>query len=241
MRTTATILLVLLSCSSGRAQITEPPYGLEKVKALINSAEELDRKRQDAEKHDTDEIVFYRPSSVPIREDAYRALSLKEKFTYNMIHPESYWQNCSNLPSSWTNEYIPAQLPFIYGTLNWAERQRQFFRDNRDSVLEYIKTGSRSTKRLGQNDKTVLVIISATEMIPLLEDFYREKQDNGILTVLLLLMKNKKYSPLMEWKLYDELYGGSLSHSYRSSIEFNKTNELFILRLATDFYNELYK
>src|SRR5689334_4808610 len=59
--------------------IMQPPYGLDRVKALIAKMESKS----------TDNFVATRLDA-----KVYDSLSFNEKFTYHMIHPESYSQNC---------------------------------------------------------------------------------------------------------------------------------------------------
>ena len=60
------------------AHFSVPPYGLEKIKALIPRIKWYD---------DTLSQMSYADS---LDTKAYDSLSFREKFTYNMIHPEGY-------------------------------------------------------------------------------------------------------------------------------------------------------
>jgi hypothetical protein len=236
------LLLALLYCTSGQAQRrlnTEPSFGLQKIKALINSARDSKLKEMHSSKGDTSDILFIFPT--PLSEEVYSTLSLREKFTYNMISPESYWQNCTFTFSSWSDNQIPAQLPLVSNMYNWSARQIKFFQANKDSIIEFIRLDGQPGRHLGLNDKTVIVYVNATAMIPLLQKCYRTTKDCQILTALMLLMKDNQYAPFMQSDLFKQLYVGSLHQMYRNATDRNKDNEAFILGQATNFYNELSK
>src|ERR1700754_728796 len=59
-----------------REEMTDPPFGLQKVTQLVSKA-----KRDEEDNKSLDK-------------KAYQSLSFREKFTYHMIHAESYSQNC---------------------------------------------------------------------------------------------------------------------------------------------------
>ena len=207
-----------------REKLTVPPYGLQKIKGLVarikldeNEKEELDQKK-------------------------YLALSLREKFTYHMIHPESYSQNCDAMPPIQDEQKkIFAQLPDIFDEYAWTDRQIQFFKDNKDSVMNFMKESISRTKRVGVNFKHAMVEMKAREMIPFLIATYNiSKKDHDILTVLMLLMKNDKYAAFLNSPSYKKLYADE-DASYQSYLNFNTANEQLIIKRATEFYNGLKK
>lgn len=193
--------------------ITTPPYGLQKVEQLI-------RKMQNYALSDT----------------SYLALSLREKFTYNTIHPESYRQTCSAYFDIIDNSglKIAAGLPDVYGEFHWSNRQEKFFTENRDSVITWITETVGQTHVIGLNYKALILLIDAHEMIPFIKSNYLLKEDNYTLTLLMLLMKRGSYAPFMNTAIYKELYAGSRS-SHSTFIEYNKTNEYGILQQATNY------
>src|SRR6185437_3955417 len=84
-----------------RQYATTPPYGVEKVKHLIKA------KTINTENPDGDDTGM---DSLP--EKLYRSLSLREKFTYNMIYGESYFQSCDmDLPVFDEEKKIFGNLP----------------------------------------------------------------------------------------------------------------------------------
>ncbi len=210
-----------------RLVTSEPPYNLEKIKGLI-------KKVSHVEKDDgyTEELV----------NNIYFGLSLREKFTYHMVHPESYSQNCDGFPAVPDEEKkIFGELPEVYGEYGWSDRQLKFFTANRDSVLAYIKFYVTKEKHIALNYKQVIADVNGKELIPLLVSTYNiEKKDHDILTVLMLLMRDNEYPPFMVSLSFKKLYADKES-SYQSFLNFNSANEELIIKRATDFYNGLHK
>src|ERR1700743_187945 len=138
-----------------RQRSTTPPYGLEKIKALLPKIKSVpDTAYEDA-------------GTCALSEKTYASLSLREKFTYNMIHGESYFQNCDAfLPYFEEEKKIFSQLPSAFNEENWGDRQKKFFVDNKDSVISLIKESIGRTHYVGVNYKRALVDMNATETIP---------------------------------------------------------------------------
>ena len=199
-----------------RYSMTTPPYGLEKVEKIVHT---------DSAK------------------EKYEALSLREKYTYNMIYGETYSQNCSG---SYTyrdgdaDKKIFGFLPLLFFERTWSDRQLAFFKNNKDSVIAFMAKDIRDQKVMGLNCKHVIVDIDAVSMIPLLISVYKLQKDHDILTVLMLLMKRDNYAPFMSSVDYNKVYAGT-EKSYETALEFNAANEAFVIRQATDFYHGLSK
>jgi len=210
---------------SYRNKRTRPPYGLEKVLNLIKTAPSVD-----------DEGSTVLPSKI------YASLTLREKFTYNMVHGESYSQNCDGGIATVDEEKkIWALLPDPLGEEHWSGRQTDFFNQNHDTVVALMTESIERSHRVGVNYKNVIVEINATEMIPLLISTYNtDKKDHDILTLLMLLMLNNKYPPFMSSVSYTKLYANKESR-WESYLSFNAANEALIIQRATDFYNGLPK
>jgi hypothetical protein len=209
--------------------VTVPPYGLEKVKALVAKIQFIE-----------DDGIG---GSEGLDEKKYNSLSLKEKFTYHMVHPESYSQNCDGLPAH-PNEAkrIYGTLTDVYGEYEWNERQLNFFKNNRTDVAELMKLLIEKEHRIGNNFKEAIVDMNATELIPYLINFYnKEKKDHYILTMLLLLMKNNNYPEFVNSTGYIKLYGDRATEDYNNApyLVYNKANEDLIIQRATKFYNGL--
>lgn len=204
-----------------RLKTTVPPYGLAKVKALIKGIQ------QDEDTH------------LKLNAKAYNTLSLREKFTYHMIHAESYSQNCDVFPPVQEEQTkIMAYLPDAFDEYSWSERQRKFMQDNKDSVMAIMKESIQRSGRIGVNYKEAIVEMNALEMIPFLIDFYKkDRKDHDILTVLLLLMKGVKYEPFVKSTSYTKLYGEN--SSYTSCLQLNAANEELIFKRAMDLYNAM--
>ena len=206
-----------------RQKVSVPPYSLEKIKSLIaniKSEEEF-------------------PLSTNLSTKVYDNLSLREKFTYNMIHGESFYQICS-MPSPIYDEHKKIFGRFMRTELEmaWSERQRNFIKVNRDSVIKLMAACISQSNEAGINFKRAIEDLNAKEMIPLLITTYNvTKMDHDILTVLMLLMKQNKYPPFMASEPYKTLYGPD--SRYKSFLPLNKGNEDLIIQLATNFYNGL--
>ena len=212
-----------IACHARRVKITEPPYNLLKVKTLI------------ALIHSTDDQEI-------LDQKKYLSLSFREKYTYHMIHGETYSQNCDAIPDILEEDKkIFAQLPDIFGEYSWSERQLTFFRANRDSVISLMRSSINADHQVGLNFKSVMVEINANEMIPLLIRTYQmNHNDHDILTVLMLLMKNNEYPEFMLSSSYKKLYADRES-SYSSYLAFNKANQDLIIKRALDFYHGVHK
>ncbi|HEY9256520.1 hypothetical protein [Chitinophaga sp.] len=206
-----------------REKITRPPYGLEKVLLLIKNIK------------DTDE-------SAALTQKDYLSLSLREKFTYHMIHGEAYSQNCDAMPPVIDAEKkIFAQLPDAFGEYSWSERQLNFLHANRDSVIALITESIGRSNRIGVNYKKAVIEINAREMVPLLISTYnRDHKDKDILTLLMILMKNNEYTPFLTSSSYKKLFADTES-SYRAFLHFNAANEELIITRANNFYHALPK
>jgi len=211
-----------------RLQSSYPPYGLQKVQEMVRNLK----------LHD-DTVGF--GAKRTLSQKAYLSLSLREKFTYHMIFPESYSQNCSMMPPiPDEQDKIFAELPEAFGEYNWSDRQTKFFLANRDSVIQLMRECIAKDKQVGLNFKHVIVDISAREMIPLLISFYNgDKRDHDLLTVLMLLMSESEYDQFLLSASYKKLYADP-DASYKSFLIFNTANEALILKRATDFYNGLH-
>ncbi|WP_262919328.1 formylglycine-generating enzyme family protein [Niabella hibiscisoli] len=208
-----------------RAQVSVPPYGLSKVKALIAKI------KPQSDEDNSDMGIS------PISKKEYEALALREKFTYTMIHPEMYAQNCAIfVPQTNEDQKIFGYLISWMDEETWSERQLQFLVQNRDSVMAIIKESVTRSKRMGVNYKDALVEINAWEMTPFLISYYKEnKKDKDVLTTLMLLMKKGNYADFIKSKSYKNLYG--VADNYETSMAFNKANEELTLQRALAYFN----
>lgn len=211
-----------------RLRETVPPYGLAKIKSLISKI------KTNNDESDGEQLVALSPS-------IYQGLSLREKFTYAMIHPEVYSQNCDMMPTIQDEDKkIFAHLPeaFSEESISLSERQINFLKQNRDSVMVIIQESVKRSKKMGLNYKNAIVEINGKEMIPFLIETYNiEKKDHDILTILLLLMKQNQYKPFLESTGYKKLYGDD--SNYSTWLWYSPGNEELIIKRATDFYNGL--
>jgi hypothetical protein len=203
-----------------RIKETTPPYGLSKIKALVAKIRSTDD--EDLKLHHKD----------------YEALTLREKFTYHMIHAESFSQNCDAMPPIQDEQKkIFGYLSDSFDEYSWSERQINFLKKNKDSVIVLIKESVTRSKRIGANYKQAIVEMNAKEMIPfLIKTYNTDKKDHDILTVFMLLMKNNNYKPFMASASFKKLYGEEAS--YQAYLDFNKANEELILKRASEFYGD---
>lgn len=208
-----------------RHRKTIPPYGLDKIKKQLKT---IQNKYSDYE--DGGEA-----SLTPAQ---YNALSLREKFTYTMIHPELYSQNCAVfIPMANEDKMIFAHLMSWTDEEMWSPRQEKFLMDNRDSVMTLIKESTVRSRKMGVNYKDALVLIDAWEMIPFIIEYYKSNPiDKDALTVLLLMMKEGKYKEFLKSSSYRKLYGSD--YNYESYINYNSANEKLIFDRVMGYYSE---
>lgn len=202
-----------------------PSYSLAKVKQLLKTIKASER----------DEMDGYTSALAP---KYYNPLRLREKFTYHLIHPESYSQICDMPPVIIDEEKkIMGRLTDIYDEENWSDRQWEFFEKNRDSVLFYIRDCSKTYNRVGLNFKRIIEKVNGWELIPYLKEVYlkSKKKDTDILTLFMILMRDNKYPPFLESSSWKKLYGNE--DNYTAYIDFNTANAELIIARASDFYN----
>jgi len=210
---------------------TDPPYSLYKIRDLISKLKPADG---------SDDMG----GTIALDQKIYLSLSLREKFTYHMIHPETYSQNCDAMPPIQDEEKkIFGQLPDVFGENSWSDKQNKFFLANRDSVIALMEDCATKQKHIGLHFKHVIVDINAREMIPFIIATYNvDKKDHDLLTVLMLLMKNNEYPEFLTSTSYKKLYANTdYETSYKAHLVFNIANEALIIKRATDFYNGLHK
>jgi len=215
---------------NSRLKDSYPQFNLPKIEGLVAAIKKTPADGDDGE-------------IIAPDQKTYLALSLRERFTYHMIHPESYSQNCDGgLPATADEEKkIFGELPDGFDEYSWSSRQRKFFLANRDSVIAFMKYCITADKTIGLNFKQVITDINAQELIPLIIDTYNlTKKDHDLLTVLLLLMRDNEYAPFLVSASYKKLYAGD-DAGYKAFLNFNSENEALILKRAADFFNTLAK
>jgi hypothetical protein len=204
-----------------RMKLSIPPYGLENIQKLIKKL------KADEE------------GNRVLSEKDYDALSLREKFTYNMIHAESYSQNCDAMPPIEHEDLkIFPHVADAFGEAQWSERQTKFLSSHRDSVIAILRESILRSKRAGVNYKQAILEINAIELIPDLVKVYQENskfRDLDILSLMMELMKENEYEPFLASSSYKKLYADDAD--YRAYLNYNPANEALIIKRATDFYN----
>ena len=202
-----------------REAISEPVYGLVKVKALV--------KKIKADKEENHRMP----------QAQYDALSFNEKFTYNMIHGEDATQNCDVMMGVVNEEKkIFAFTPSVFGgEVMWSERQQDFFKNNRAKVISLISSTILLRQRVGVNFKELVTDQNMVELIPDLIKVYNiKKKDHDILTVLMILMKEGNFPEFVKSQSYEKLYGEN--SNYKGSLDATQANQKLIINRAMAFY-----
>lgn len=209
-----------------RVRTTIPPYGLEKVQRLMKTIKEKYSDEDDDGLH-------------ALTDEQFKSLSFREKFTYSMINPEVYSQNCDvYIPIPNANKKVFGYIVNWSGDSYWSERQENYFLNNRDSVMSLIKESTLRSKKMGANYKEALVGINGWEMIPFIIDYYTANpNDKDALTVLFLLMKKGEYVEFLKSSSYRKLYGPDVYYN-NSMIDFNEANEKLIFERAMGYYKK---
>jgi hypothetical protein len=202
-----------------REEMTEPQYGLAKIKALIKKVRAQGDFKYAAPKKDFDALTF------------------EEKFTYTMLHGELWMQICAgSFPVKGEEQTIFSQIPNRFPNDElWSDGQRAFLKKNRDKVVPLIRTTMMKKTRAGLNVKQAILETNATELIPELIQIYKHSnKDHDILTVLMNLMKEAKYKPFISSDLYQSLYGKKESHY--EGVKISQARVQFVLGSAQSFY-----
>lgn len=207
-----------LKYTAYRNHMTEPPYGLKKVKRLIQGIKE------DSE------------SNMRLTDRQYAGLTFEEKFTYAMIHGEDFSQNCAVMPMlNDAMKRIFAHPPGAFGDeAVWSDRQSGFMKQNRSKVLSLLRDTMRLRQRAGVNIKQAIVDLGAHELIPdLIRVYSHDKRDKDILSVLMVLMDAGKYRPFLATDLHGKLFGENLD--WQASVMATRANEDLILTLSKQY------
>lgn len=208
-----------------RTKLIVPPYGLTKVKQLIAGI---------VYKEDPNNGSDAGIDALNITQ--FKALTLREKFTYVMIHAESTSQNC-DIPEYQKDieKKIFAHLLSGFNEAEWSQRQMDFLVENRDSVINLIKESVSRSKRMGVNYKEALLEINAWEAIPFIIEYAKSTPlDKDALTLLNLLMKRGEHSEFTKSTTFEKLYGKE--SNYYSYLNYNQANEDLIFKRATNYY-----
>ncbi len=202
-----------------REAISEPTFGLAKVKALI--------KKIKADKEEN----FRLPDNL------YNALSFEEKFTYTMIHAEDSSQNCDVMMGVVDEEKkIFGFGPDAFGgEVTWSDRQREFMKANRTKFIDLLRRTMTTRQRVGVNLKEAILEINAFELIPdLIKTYKIKRKDHDVLTVMMILMKEGKYPDFLKSASYEKLYGEN--SNYKGFLMATPANQKLIMDRAMAFY-----
>lgn len=211
-----------------REKLSEPSYGLSKIKALI-------KKIKTKETEDG-------MGEAPLTDAAYNALTVEERFTYTMIHGEVWSQNCDvSMPVLGEEKKIFRYFPSPFGGEQlWSERQKEFMKKNRVKVMALIKETMNSKRHMGVNLKAAVLEINAIELIPDMVKLYnRDHKDHDILTVLMNLMADNKYAPFMVSASYKKLFAEGAR--YDAYLDANSANQKLTTDRAMAFYKSVKK
>ena len=202
---------------------TKPRFEFWKVDALVKKI------KRAAVKDSDDEAAI-------LDKKDYDQLDVPGKYTYCMIHPETYSQNCDGMPAFLNEQNLVFARPCepFGGEGQWSDRQRAFLHKNRRAVIKLLSDSIKSTHRVCCNLKAAIVEINAVELIPQSMAIYKEDhKDHDILSMFSMLMKNGKYAPYSKTALYKKFYGDQ--SSFQASELCSKTVETMILDDATRF------
>lgn len=208
-----------------REKLTYPSYGFQKIKNLTKAP--LDKIPKDYLVSDWD---------ISISDKDFQELSTAEKFTYCLIHPEMYSQNCAE-PIYFKNPQTKIFTGFMsyYPSQYWSDRQMKFFKDKRKECLGLFEQTLKEKKHFGMNLKGFLIEINAWEEIPELIAYYKlHPTDNDVLTILLRIMEQSSYQGLRKTPFYTKLFENE--DFFTRWIPANKSNVNKILSLAEQFY-----
>jgi len=203
-----------------------PAYGLEKVRRLITNGKKEDQFEEELEP--------------PLTTGQFGALSLEEKFTYVMIHPEEFNQACYIAPVVVGEEHlIFGRLPGPgAGLRQWSAGQRAFLKESKPELIELLKKEIGGHEHVGLNVKTAVADIDAYPLIPsIVAAANRNKKDLDLLTVLSILMKDGRYRPFENTDIYRKLYGPKSNDSV--GVPDSVTTRNFIINQARAFYETL--
>ncbi len=200
-------------------RLTNPGFGLERVQAFIqqykNSRESYRNK--------------------PVSQGAYDSLSIREKFTYAMIYPERYLQNCARFTYFFQRGKLFPRLSFGYNENTLSFRQIQFLKMNRDSVITFLDEIIQQKKSWGINIKQAIIEINGWEFIPAMMTYYRQRPDDtDVLTTFMALMAHDVFSSFTQSEYYNHLYGDPVG--YHVTVDADKTTEAFILNTTMAYY-----
>lgn len=202
-----------------RFRVTEPTYGLAKVKGLVKGI------KPDGEDNER------------LSQAAYDHLTTPEKFTYAMLHGEDMSQNCDAMPWIVDEEkklfaYPP---PIFGGDAAWSKRQMAFLTGHRTEVVRLLRSTMRAKGQVGANLKATIITLRANELIPdLLAVYNRDHYDGDILSVLMILMNDGKYEPFLKSETHRKLFGPDAN--YGSYILANEANRKLMAERAMAFY-----
>ncbi|WP_128331332.1 hypothetical protein [Apibacter sp. HY039] len=206
-----------------------PSYALSKVEKLISKLKQSSESLNQDTKNDISKLS----------DKDFEKLSVKEKFTYTMLYPESVSKNNLNIPAISDEENkIFGYLPDFKSNKKWSDRQISFLTSNKKEVIALIKESCLKDKFIGLNYKKALVKVKAIEAIPFLIDFYKYKdsKDKDILTALSLIVKDGRYFHYIRANIYKDLYGNDDKPVEESYIDDTASNEEYILKTASNFY-----
>jgi hypothetical protein len=202
-----------------RNQAVEPAYHLSKIKALIKKIKADDE------------------GTARMSERLYSTLSTKERFTYTMIHGEDSSQNCDAMPPVMDSEKkIFGYIPDAFDESNyWSKRQQEFLHQNRGQVIQMLRDTLNAKHRAGINLKWAVFELNAKELFPDLAKLYRrDRKDHDILTVMMLVMKEKNYKPFLASSIYKKMYGNPET-SYRDVMNATRASEDEIMKYGLGF------
>lgn len=178
---------------------------------------------------------YYHAFGHQLSSETFRSLNTRDMFSYCMIAPEFYMQNCGSLGRMRGRQifgvFYRGDIPLEY----WSKRQLVALHANRDSVVKYIVQMWPALDFIGENTKDLLVELMVWELIPkVLDKLQVSPADNELYSLLVQIMMRLKFRPFEESPIYEQLYGPA---SYiGSQVESNDDNRNEIIKLAKDCF-----
>jgi hypothetical protein len=176
----------------------------------------------------------------PLSVQTFKSLNTRDMFSYCMLAPEFYMQNCGSLGRMRGQHifgvFYRGDIPLEY----WSDRQLVALHANRDSVVKYIAQMWPTLDFIGENTKDLLVELMVWELMPnVLDKLQVSPADNELYSILVQIMMRLKFRPFEESSIYEQLYGPA---SYiGSQVESNEDNRNEIIKMARNCFETLHK
>ncbi len=158
-----------------------------------------------------------------IDSNTYNSKSNYEKFIHALHYPEECNYSCSRILDlkNDSTRYLNSNLA-QFNQSYWSKRQLEFINKNRDSIQFYL---SKELKSKFSSPHLYLFIHKFKFKIPLKEvlDNYYLTNNTKAISLLCRYMKDDKYQPFIQSRLYKKLYP---KNEYQTIVFDKKTEEM---------------